>query len=755
MISSMQKRVARCLVLALCSATCAEAPPPPPAQPAIDVQYEEVKKPEPPKVAEEKPAEPTYWKGKTDLIRAPAPPVPAELNLPPDAVKRWKMKNGLDVIVVPRKDLPVASFSLAVKAGGYDEVKDRQGVASFTASMLRKGTKKRTADEISKAIDFVGGSLDAYGGQENSGANCTALSKDKELCITLLAEILLSATFPEEEMQEVRDQMIASLNQRFDNPGALASEHFSNLLYGEKHPDGWVMTPDDVKKITRQQLIEFWATYYRPNNAILAVAGDVDVAKLKTDLEKAFGGWEAVQIPPRAEMKIPELKGTRMLLVDKPDLTQTTIVFGHKGIRHADPEWYAVTMMNYVLGGSDFSSRLTREVRSKRGLTYGIGSSFGQSLYEGAFRVSTSTKNASAWSALVAAVDEIRKMKTEGPTEEELAKGKGYYAGSYPFRLQSAEGIAQSIVAAELHGLGIPYVRQFPLRIARVDTAKARQAAADWLQPDNIVVVIVGKAAEVEPQLKAITPPLKYEKIAFKDPISVAVRRAARKAEEQAALSGEDGKAMALVKQAIAAHGGEAAMRAVKEMSVKRQGTTKVQGADADLEIRLAYRRPGDLRFDQETMTPQGTHKVALLITPKGLKGDMGDGNMRAPRPNSPFIPVLRRLQFLDNNFVLLNVLDAKPEGIRLAPPANGMEGITFKGPGGDPVTLYFDAKTHLLARTTFKGLQQDKTEDYSDYKPTAGVKFARKIVTSGEETSEETVRELQVNAGVDAKLFE
>jgi len=216
--------------------------------------------------------------------------------------------------------------------------------------------------------------------------------------------------------------------------------------------------------------------------------------------------------------------------VDRPDLTQATLVFGHRGIRHADPRWYAVTLMNYVLGGSDFSSRLMTEVRAKRGLTYGIGSTFGASLYEGAFRVSGSTKNESVWEALVASVDEIRRMKAGGPTAVELAKAKGYYAGSYPFSLQTAAGVAASIVGAELQDLGIPYVRELPLRLAAVDEAQAKQAAQDFLLPDTMLVVIVGKADAIEPQIAKSG--IRYERINFKDPISRGARARLRKQKE-------------------------------------------------------------------------------------------------------------------------------------------------------------------------------------------------------------------------------
>jgi zinc protease len=525
-------RLVGCVSLAAGLVSCAQPPPKPPGSvSSIEVEYEDA-----PSTSKKKPkpavAGPAYWRDRKDLIAAPAPPQATELALP--KIERWKLKNGLDVIVVPRKDLPVVSFGVAIKAGGYDE--DRAttlGVSDFTAAMLRKGTggghgsRPRGADDISRAIDFVGGVLEAQAGLESSSANCSVLSRDLGLCLELLSDILLRPTFPEAEMAEVREQVLAGLASRFDNPYELAQAHFENQLFGEKNPRGWVLEPEDAQKITRDQLVTFWKTYYRPGNALLAVAGDVDPARLRGEIEKAFGAWAKGDVPARPAFKMAALKATRVLIVDKPDLTQTTILLGHRGLRHADPMWFPATLMNYVLGGSDFSSRLMTEVRSQRGLTYGIGSSYGASLYDGAFLVSASTKNENVWEALVATVGQIRKIKNDGPTAAELAKGKAYYAGSYPFELQTAAGIASAIVGAELHGLGLEYVQKFALRMAAVDEAQAKEAAGTLLDPDNVLVVVVGKGDTIEPQIAPTG--LRYERINFKDPISRATRAKAHK----------------------------------------------------------------------------------------------------------------------------------------------------------------------------------------------------------------------------------
>lgn len=514
-------KLGRAYLLLLFGATaCASAPPPktPAGASPADVRAAEVNAVNAPAAVKA-----DFWTGRTDLITAPAPPKPEELTLP--KIERFTLGNGLQVLAVARKDLPVISFGLAVQAGGYDEQRDTLGVSDFVAAMLRRGTKTRSADDISRAIDFVGGSLDAQASNESTAAACSVLSKDAKLCLDLLSDILLHPSFPEGEMPEVRDQMLAGVASRYDNPHELANAHFDNLLYGEKHPEGWVLTAEDVKKITRARLEAFWKTFYRPNRAILAVAGDVDVAHLRTEVTRAFGGWARGSAPARPGWTVAPPPRTRILLVDRPDLTQATIVLGQPGIAHADPRFYAATLVNYVLGGSDFSSRLMTEVRAKRGLTYGIGSSFGAPLYQGSFRVVASTKNETAWEALLATVNELRRMKTDGPTGPELDKAKGYYAGSYPFKLQTAAGIASAIVEAELHGLGEAYVRDLPLRLAAVDQTTAQAAARELLTPDALDIVIVGKGDVVEPQLAKSGIP--YERIGFKAPIDAVERAAA------------------------------------------------------------------------------------------------------------------------------------------------------------------------------------------------------------------------------------
>jgi zinc protease len=406
-------------------------------------------------------------------------------------------------MVVPRATLPIVSLSIAIKVGDFDEEREvNQGASDFTVAMLRKGTQGRSADQISRAIDSVGGALEAAAGPEHSVLTCSVLAKDLDLCVRLLTDLVLRPTFPVAEMPEIRDQMLAALAARADDPHQLASEQLDGMIFGNTHPAGWFLLPRHVQKLTRADLERHWRRFYRPNNAIVAVAGAVDAADLRARLGRALSGWVAAPIPPRPSLQIPEARAAHVLLVDKPELTQATLLLGHAGIRHADPAWYAATLVNYVLGGSDFSSRLMIEVRTKRGLTYGIGSSFSESLTPGAFRISAATRNQTAVEALRLGVGELRRMQAAGPSADELAKAKGYFAGSTPLALESAAGLSSALVTAELHGLPSDFVARLAPSLAAVTEDEARVAARSLLHPEALSVVIVGRADLIAPELE-------------------------------------------------------------------------------------------------------------------------------------------------------------------------------------------------------------------------------------------------------------
>jgi zinc protease len=251
-----------------------------------------------------------------------------------------------------------------------------------------------------------------------------------------------------------------------------------------------------VPLLTREEVVAFHRTYYRPNNAILALVGDLGSREARRAVKAALGGWEKKTLPPLLVPPAPPIAEKTVSLIEK-DLTQATIVLGHLGIARNDPDFYPVTVMNYILGGGGFASRLMTTIRDNRGLVYGISSGFDAKRFPGSFSVSLQTKTASADEAIGAALDEIRRIREEGVADAELRAAQDYLAGSFPLRLDTNAKLARLLAAVEFYGLGLGYFEDYPRAIRAVTLDDVRRVAAAHLDPERYVLVVVGKTREL------------------------------------------------------------------------------------------------------------------------------------------------------------------------------------------------------------------------------------------------------------------
>ncbi|HEY7954037.1 MAG TPA: pitrilysin family protein, partial [Polyangia bacterium] len=471
------------------------------------------------------PATPDPWANKKDLFVAPVIKPSTKVNL--GRVERYKLPNGMSVIVVPRHQVPAIDVSLLVRgAGDTANPLDKSGLAQFTASMLRKGTVKRTSDQIAQAIDFVGGELNASAEDDGSLVNCHARAKDLDLCLDLVSDVVEHPTFPEGEMGEIRDQMMAGVEGAKDSPEALASEHGANLFYGDEDPRGRPASKHSIGAIDRAQLVAFHDSWYAPNNTVVAISGDVDSAKLRSALKKWFGPWKKHPVPAESKRALPVASGLHVRIVDKPDATQSAITVMGPGIAHSSPDYFAVRLMNYALGGGAFSSRLMKVVRSEGGKTYGARSSFDAGRDPGPFTASTFTRTEETGSTLALVMGEIEKMQKAGPTASELDAAKGNLIGGNGLKLETGGDVARSLLIAELDGLPANFVEKYPAGLKAVTLKQAIAAASAHLHPTALV--IVGKADQIKPMLaKAkldVVGPL--EVVSYTEPVSKAERDA-------------------------------------------------------------------------------------------------------------------------------------------------------------------------------------------------------------------------------------
>ena len=412
---------------------------------------------------------------------------------------REKLPNDLVWLFSQQSGLPLVTLHLIVKAGTLQEPKGKEGLANLTASLLLSGTKSRSATQIAQQLDFLGAHLKAGGGDDFATISLTVLKKDLGAGLELFKDVLLNPTFTQDEVKRKVAQYKAALESEKDEPMVVASRTFAKDLYGDfpyGHPV--IGTPEGLNAITPKDLAEFHRTYFRPNNAILAVVGDLTQDEARQWVTKTLGGWNAAPLPPLKLPPIPPLKQRQVVVIDK-DISQANIILGTLGIKRQNPDFYAVQVMNYILGGGGFSSHLMEDIREKRGLAYSVASSFSPGLEPGPFAVSLETKNASAGEAIQQVVAQIKLMMTEPVKPQELEDAKTYFIGSFARNMDSLGKRAWLLTYVEAYGLGLDYPWKYPDLIRHLTPEDIRKVAEKYLHPDDYLLVIVGKKAAMPP----------------------------------------------------------------------------------------------------------------------------------------------------------------------------------------------------------------------------------------------------------------
>jgi zinc protease len=704
-----------------------------------------------------KPVQPTKptaadpWAGRTDLITAPAPRPPGPVELP--NIEQFKLANGLQVHVVKSDRLPVASLQLAIKAGRMHEPRARLGVAEFTAHMLVKGTRRRDAVALAKKIDFVGGTIGADATFEATLLSCSVLAKNLSTCLELLPEMITQPTFPDTELAKVRDQMLALVRQRLDDAGTLASAHVQNLLWGPEHVRGWINSEQSVAAVNRADLLAWHKQWFVPANAILVVAGDVDPKKLKGQLEASFGRWAKGPVPPTPSFKESGLSGSRIRLVDKPGQTQTHIRIAQYGIKHDDPRFFDTLVWNYVLGGGGFSSRLMKVVRVEGGKTYGASSSFDRNLDRGSFVASTFTRNSEALLTTKLMLTEIARMAKDGPKPDEVAGAVANISGAYPLRFQAAADVGGALIGAELHGFGREYLQNFPVAVGKVDVATAKRAASEILDPTAYVIVMVGDAKDLEPQLKK--EGWRYQKVSFVEPISPPVAAPEQPIDPKTAAA-----AKKIIDEAIAAKGGKAKLAAVKGFKMVAVGTTTIRGQTVPVEIERIYQLPDKMRIDANL-----AQRIKVVVSVNGKKGWQ-----LAPNKDGTAIELtditgsdITQIEFERWREPELILLRASDPAAKLATaPDETINGkphsvVKLRSPFGIEVAIFIDKRTKLITRMGYSEGGAAETDEFADYKDVKGIKIAHKRNSAGAEgrTTALELKTVELDPKVDPKQFD
>lgn len=419
-------------------------------------------------------------------------------------VKRQVLDNGLTLLIVERHNLPVVKVNLGINAGNLHEPEEKAGLANLTASLLTEGTKNRTSQQISEEIEFVGGSVGASGGDDYVNASFSVLKKDVGLGFELLADIILNPIFPEDELNKKRERIKAGLKSQEEDPRFVASKNFKKAVFG-LHPYGRLLTgtAETIDRISRDDLRNFHSKYYSANNSVMAVVGDITAEEVEKLIEQYFGLWKKSDQETPVMPLIKEMKEKKTLTIDK-ELTQATIIMGHIGVNRGHPDYYKLSVMNYILGGGGFASRLMQNIREDKGLVYSIYSYFAADRFGGHFQVSLQTKNESANLAIEEILKEIDIIRNTPVSDTELSDAKSFLTGSFPMRIETSSRIARFLVAVEYYGLGAEYIDNYPGFINGISKDDILNAAKKYLHPENFILVVVAdqEKAALKEELK-------------------------------------------------------------------------------------------------------------------------------------------------------------------------------------------------------------------------------------------------------------
>lgn len=447
------------------------------------------------------PAQPQSTKGAVIKGKAPVSKEILKVTLP--KATQTKLSNGLEVIVLESHKLPTFSMQMVVQAGGLADVPNQIGTAQFAASLLREGTKTRDSKKLAEQIDTLGASLNAAAGLTSTTTTISAsgLTDNIDQVLELFADVILNPTFPADEFEKLRARQMSALRAQRSQPNFLADERISKALYGNHPASRASLTAEDLQRLTPEMLQKFHATYFKPNNAFLAITGDVKPQEVVAKLEKAFGSWQKGDVPANPIPQVSDLGAAKIYLIDRPGSVQTNLVLGTLAIDRTNPDYFPLQVMNQVFGGSA-SARLFLNLREDKGYTYGAYSRVNAPRYRGNFRANTEVRSEVTDGSMHELFYELKRIRDEKVPATELENAKRSIVGSFALQLESPQTLLNNIVTQKLYGLPADYWDTYPQTIAAVTPEDIQRVAQKYLVQDKLQIVAVGDASKIADSLK-------------------------------------------------------------------------------------------------------------------------------------------------------------------------------------------------------------------------------------------------------------
>jgi predicted Zn-dependent peptidase len=439
-----------------------------------------------------------------DLTKPPTLGPPPALSVP--QITTRELPNGLRIVIVEQHELPLVDVILQVRSGGEADPARKVGTAALAAAMLTEGTTTRTALQIADQAAFLGADLEAGSGWEQSTVSLHTPTAQLDSALALFADVALRPSFPAADLERVRKVRLTALQQIRDRGPSIADRAFASAVFGEQHPYGRPLagTEGSVASISREDLTRFYSTHFRPNNATLLVVGDIRPDDAERRARALFGGWARGDVPALPTATATPRAATTVVLIDKPGAAQTSFRVGGIGAPRSTSDYFALQVMNTVLGGS-FTSRLMQNLRETHGYTYGAGSGFGYRRWAGPFTASAEVVTAKTDSALIEFMKELRAIRDTVPAEE-LAKAKTYLQLGLPANFETTGGIASQFLPLITYGVPLDFYNSAVQRLGQVTQDDVRRVARQYIDPDRLTIVVVGDRKAIEAGIRALKP---------------------------------------------------------------------------------------------------------------------------------------------------------------------------------------------------------------------------------------------------------
>lgn len=438
---------------------------------------------------------------QVDRSRPPVLGPPPALHLPPVTVR--ELPNGLKLMVMERRNLPVADFVLVIPAGATANPEREAGIADIVGKMLTEGTTSRTALQIADQTAYLGIDLSTASGWDATTVRLSTPTAQMDSALALFADVVLHPSFPETEFARVREERLTTLLQLKDRGPAIASLVFPTILYGRDNPYGRpaIGTDSSIAEMTTSDLRTFYGSHYAPNGATLVVVGDVTPAQVEHKVAALFGGWARTTVPVASAGAAVSAPATTVYLIDKPGAAQSSFRIGSAGVPRSAPDYFPIVVMNTTLGGS-FTSRLNQDLRENKGYTYGASSQFEMRKDGGPFVAAAEVVSAKTDSALIEFMKQFRSIRDTIPTSE-LEKTKRYLQLELPSGFETDGQIARRLADVALYGLPLDYYNNVVAEIGAVTQQQVQQAAESHIDPSHLTVLIVGDRKSIEAPIRA------------------------------------------------------------------------------------------------------------------------------------------------------------------------------------------------------------------------------------------------------------